>query len=110
VGITKQEFAKPEYGFEQLPLIVPKIQQGLVLLSSDGSFVATPGCKPAFPGSNSTISTAYSGLPVLRWAAIWNGNFTLGCPLRGGRREYKQKGFWSIKTIKKKKDFFVYPK
>jgi hypothetical protein len=36
--------------------------------SSGGSLVATPVL-----GSNPAISSAYSGLPVLRWTAIWNG-------------------------------------
>ncbi len=41
--------------------------------SSGGSLVATPDCKTAVLGSNPAISPAYSGLPVLRWAAIWDG-------------------------------------
>ncbi len=41
--------------------------------SSGGSLVATPDCKPAVPGSNSGIFPAYSGLPILGWAAIWDG-------------------------------------
>jgi hypothetical protein len=39
--------------------------------SSGGSLVATPDCE--ILGSNPAISPAYSGLPVLRWAAIWGG-------------------------------------
>jgi hypothetical protein len=53
--------------------------------SSGGSLVATPDHKPVVLASNPAISSAYSGLPVLRWAAFWDGNFTVGCPLRGGR-------------------------
>ncbi len=41
--------------------------------SSGGSLVAAPDCKPAVPGSNPAISPAYSGLPILGWAAIWDG-------------------------------------
>ncbi len=41
--------------------------------SSGGSLVATPDCEAAVLGSNPAISPAYSGLPVLRWAAIWDG-------------------------------------
>jgi hypothetical protein len=41
--------------------------------SSGGSLVATPDCDTAFLGSNPAISPAYSGLPVLRWDAIWDG-------------------------------------
>ncbi len=41
--------------------------------SSGGSLVATPDCDTAVLGSNPAISPAYSGLPVLRWAAIWDG-------------------------------------
>ncbi len=43
--------------------------------SSGGSLVTTPDCKPAVPGSNPVISPAYmySGLPILGWAAIWDG-------------------------------------
>ncbi len=40
---------------------------------SGGSFVATPDCETALLGTNPAISPAYSGLPVLRWAAIWDG-------------------------------------
>ncbi len=64
--------------------------------SSGGSLVATIDFKPAVPGSNPGISPAYSGLPVLRWAAFWDGNFTV-CPLRGGRGLNKQKDLWSTK-------------
>ncbi len=41
--------------------------------SSGGSLVATPDCEAAVLGSNPAISLAYSGLPVLIWAAIWDG-------------------------------------
>jgi hypothetical protein len=41
--------------------------------SSGGSLVVTPDCKPAVLGSNPAISPAYSGLPILEWAAIWDG-------------------------------------
>ncbi len=41
--------------------------------SSGGSLVATLDCKTAVLGSNPAISPAYSGLPVLRWAATWDG-------------------------------------
>ncbi len=50
---------------------------------SGGSMVATLDCKLAVPGSNPTISQAYSGLPVLIWAVIWEG-----CPQR--RRNTKK--------------------
>jgi hypothetical protein len=33
-----------------------------------------------------------SGLPVLRWAAIWDGNFTVGCPLRVAEGNINKKG------------------
>jgi hypothetical protein len=41
--------------------------------SSGGSLVATPDCKPVVPDSNPAIPPAYSGLPILGWAAIWDG-------------------------------------
>jgi hypothetical protein len=41
--------------------------------SSGGSLVATPDCKPAVLRSNPSISPAFSGLPVLRWAVNWDG-------------------------------------
>ncbi len=41
--------------------------------SSGGSLVATPDCEIAVLGTNPAISPAYSGLSVLRWAAIWHG-------------------------------------
>jgi hypothetical protein len=51
-----------------------------ILGSSGGSFgssgvslVVTPDCETAVLDSNPAISLAYSGLPVLRWAAIWDG-------------------------------------
>jgi hypothetical protein len=50
--------------------------QGVVVAhwgSSGGSLVMTPDCKPAVPGSNPAISPAYSGLPTLGRAAIWDG-------------------------------------
>ncbi len=40
--------------------------------TSGVSLVATPDCKPAVLGSNLDISPAYSGFPVLSWAAIWD--------------------------------------
>jgi hypothetical protein len=48
-------------------------EQWWLIESSGGSLVATPNCKTAILGSNPAISAAYSGLPVLRWAAIWDG-------------------------------------
>ncbi len=43
--------------------------------SGGSSLVVTPDCKTAVLGFESTvaISPAYSGLPALRWAAIWDG-------------------------------------
>ncbi len=41
--------------------------------SSGGSLVAKPACKPAFLISHPGISSACSGLAILRWAAIWDG-------------------------------------
>ncbi len=72
--------------------------------SSGGSLVATPDCKPVVTGSNPAISPAYSGLPVLRQVAFWDGNFTVGCPLRGGRGVYKQKDFRFTKNNDAKKN------
>ncbi len=46
---------------------------GGTLGSSGGSLVVTPDCEAAVLGSNPAISPAYRGLPVLRWAAIWDG-------------------------------------
>jgi hypothetical protein len=57
--------------------------------SSGGSLVATPDCETAVLVSNPVISPDYSGLPVLRWAGIWEWYFTACCYLWGGRREYK---------------------
>ncbi len=45
--------------------------------SSGGSLVATRDCETEVPGSNPAISPAYSGLLVLRWAAIWDGTSLL---------------------------------
>jgi hypothetical protein len=45
----------------------------LIPWSSGGSLVATPDCEAAVLGLNPAISLAYRGLPVLRWAAIWDG-------------------------------------
>jgi hypothetical protein len=41
--------------------------------SRGGSFVVTPDCETVVLALNPAISPAYSGLPVLRWAAIWDG-------------------------------------
>jgi hypothetical protein len=43
------------------------------LRSDGGSLVGTPDCDSAVLCSKTAISPAYSGLPVLRWAAIWDG-------------------------------------
>jgi hypothetical protein len=48
-------------------------EQWRLIGSSGGSLVATPDCETAVLGSNPAISSAYSGLPVLRSAAIWDG-------------------------------------
>ncbi len=57
------------------------------------------------PGSNSAISPAYSGLPILGWAAIWDGT-----PRRlssEGRQRIinTKRGLWSSKNNKEKKLF-----
>ncbi len=41
--------------------------------SSGGSLVAIPDCDSAVLSLNPAISPIYSGFPVLRWAAIWDG-------------------------------------
>jgi hypothetical protein len=41
--------------------------------SSGGSLVVTSDCDTAVLGSNPETLPAYSGLLVLRWAAIWDG-------------------------------------
>jgi hypothetical protein len=46
---------------------------GSLVGSNGGSLVATPDCEAAVLDSNPAISPAYRGLPVLRWAAIWDG-------------------------------------
>ncbi len=53
--------------------VVALREQWWVLGSSGGSLVVTPDCKTAVLGSKPAISPVYSGLPVLRWAAIWDG-------------------------------------
>jgi hypothetical protein len=45
--------------------------------SSRGSLVATSHCETAVLGLNPAISPAYNGLPVPRWAAIWDGTLLL---------------------------------
>ncbi len=59
--------------------------------SSVGSLIAAPDSKPAVLGSDPAISPAFSGLTVLRRAAFWGWNFTVDCPLWGGRGVYIQK-------------------
>jgi hypothetical protein len=44
-----------------------------VNVSSGGSYVATPDCETAVLGLSPAISPVYSGLPFLRWVAIWAG-------------------------------------
>jgi hypothetical protein len=41
--------------------------------SSGCSLAATPDCETAVLGLNPAVSPAYSGLPILRRAAIWDG-------------------------------------
>jgi hypothetical protein len=76
--------------------------------SSGGSLVATPDCKTAVPGLNPAISPAFSGLPVLRWAAIWDGT-SLYDVLRGAAEEnVNNRDFCSTKnTEERKKKHFV---
>jgi hypothetical protein len=63
--------------------------------SSGGSLVVTPDYEHAVSGLNLAISPAYSELPVLRWAAIWNLSF------EGQQRRIKTKRISSRpKTIK----------
>ncbi len=52
-------------------------EQYLLIGRSGGSLVATPDCETAVLGSNPAISQAYSGLPILRWAAICDGTSVL---------------------------------
>ncbi len=47
--------------------------RGIESRGSDGSLLATLDCDTAVLDSNPAISPAYSGLPDLRWAAIWDG-------------------------------------
>jgi hypothetical protein len=76
---------------------------------SGGSLVATPDCKPTVLGSNPADSPAYSGLPVLSWAAIWDGSFTVGCPLSAAKENINKKRMSSpSKTIKEKKVFIFF--
>ncbi len=73
--------------------------------SSGGSLVATPdcgsACSPGFESSN---------LPSLQWTAgpymgcHQGGHFAVGCPLRGGRGEYKKIGTYvPPKNLRKNK-------
>jgi hypothetical protein len=72
-----------------LGAVVALREQWWLLGSSSGSLVVTPDCETAVLGSNSANSSAYSGLPVLRWAAIWDGT-SLQVVLCGPAEEYKQ--------------------
>ncbi len=73
---------------------------------SGGSLVATPDCKPTVLGSNPEDSPAYSWPPVLRWAAIWDGNFTVGCPLRAAEENINKKGLLVHQKQKGKKKLY----
>ncbi len=87
-------------GTSQLPVLT--IQ---VVWSCGGSLVVTTDCKLAVPDSNLAISPAYNALPVLRQVAVWDGNFTVGYPLRGGAEESSNKRTSGLpKTIKEKKN------
>jgi hypothetical protein len=44
----------------------------LCLRSSGGSLLVTTDCENAVLGTNLAISLEDSGLPVLRWAGIWD--------------------------------------
>jgi hypothetical protein len=54
--------------WEQWGLLV-----AVVALGAGWLLVAISDCETAVLGSKPAISQAYSGLPVLRWAAIWDG-------------------------------------
>jgi hypothetical protein len=75
--------------------------------SSGGSLVVTPDCEAAVLGSNPAISPAYRGLPVLRWAAIWDGTL-LKAVLWGAAEEniYNRDLCSTKKKIKEKKKNF----
>ncbi len=57
--------------------VVALREQWWLLGSSGGSLEATPDCETVVLGSNPAISPTYSGLPVLGWAAIWDGTYRL---------------------------------
>ncbi len=64
-----QHFFIATFGYRHYTEFVKKNIKG----SSGSSLVATSDCKPAVLGSNLAISPAKSGLPILGWAAIWDG-------------------------------------
>jgi hypothetical protein len=76
-----------------------------IRIQSDPNFV-TLDCETAVLGSNPAISPAYSGLPVLRRAAIWDGT-SLWAVLGGVAQENQNNEVFcstnSTKTIMKKK-------
>jgi hypothetical protein len=53
--------------------VVAHREQRWLLGSYGGSLVLSPDYETAVLGLNPSIFLAYSGLPVLRWAAIWDG-------------------------------------
>jgi hypothetical protein len=74
--------------------VIPVVALG----SSEGSWEATPNCETAVLGSNPAISSAYSELPVLRWAAVWGGTL-LKAVLSGVAEENMiKKNFCSTKN------------
>jgi hypothetical protein len=73
--------------------------------SSGGSLVATPECETAVLGSNPAISPAYSGLPFLKWAAIWDGASLSAVHLGAAEENIDSRDFCSTKKQLRKKKY-----
>ncbi len=79
--------------------IIPVVALG----NSGGSLEATPDCETAVLGSNPAISSAYSELPVLRWAAIWDGTLLKAVLSKVAEENMFKKNFCSTKNNQGKK-------
>ncbi len=66
--------------------------------SSGGALVAAPDCETAVLGFNPAISPAYIGLPVLRWAAIWDGTSLLAVLWEAADENINNRDFCATKN------------
>jgi hypothetical protein len=94
-------YGKYKYNLPTEGAVVAQPEEQWWLIGSDTRLC---NCATAVLGSNPAISPTYSGLPVLRWAAIW---MALPCRLSSEGRQKSINIGTSVpaKSIKERKKF-----